>query len=604
MEPAGVPRLKRALSLVEDGAVAFLILAIAALPLGALVAREVFGSATAVAIPLAQHANLLLAFAGAVLAARERKLLRLATAEFVEKRPGLRLAAGLADAVSCFTLGLLARATMELIAIEREFPTEVAGLFPLWPLLWVLPVAFVAIGARLATGGAAPLATKLSAFGLLGAGLALGCQPFLGFPAWPPVVVLLAASALGAPLFVSLAGIALFLFLAGGTSEDLFLGAAVPTEMLQLATSPFLPAIPLFTLLGLLLTEGAARRLLAVFRALFGWVPGGTAVVCALLCTFFSIFTGGSGVTILALGGLLFAAMRADGYGERASLGLITGSGALGILLPPALPLILFGIAAEVPIEELFRGGILPGALMMTMVAAYAMYAGIGAGVARAPFAIAELGRALWAAKFELLLPLVTLGLLFSGKATLLESAAGTVVYAFLVQAFVHRELGWKDLPRVLRECGTLLGGVLIILCAAKGLSSWFVDAMIPMRLLEWVQAHVEARWAFLLALNLLLLVVGCFLDIYSATFVVVPILLPLGLHYGVDPVHLGILFIANLELGYLTPPVGLNLFLASYRFEKPLVVVTRAVLPMLLILGLGVLLITYLPWLTLVFVR
>ena len=599
MEAGRVPRLKRVLALLEDGLVAVLILVIAVLPLAALVMREVFGSATAVAIPLAQHANLLLAFAGAMLAAREKKLLRLATAEFIEKVPALRPLAGASVAVSCLTLGLLARATHELILIEREFPTQVAGLFPLWPLLWVVAVAFAAIGARLATGRELSKPAHVAAVLALVVGLVLGCRPFLGLPAWPAIAALVAASVLGAPLFVPLAGIALFLFLSGGTPDEPYLGAAVPTEMLQLATSPFLPAIPLFTLLGLLLTEGAARRLLAVFRALFGWVPGGTAVVCALLCAFFSIFTGGSGVTILALGGLLFAAMRQDGYGERESLGLLTGSGALGILLPPALPLILFGIAAEVPIEDLFRGGVLPGVLMVTMVAAYGMYSGIKARVPRARLELAPILRAVWEAKFELALPLVTLGLLFSGKATLLESAAGTVVYALLVQVLAHRELGWKDLPRILRECGTLLGGVLIILCAAKGLSSWFVDAMVPMRLLEWVQAHVESRWAFLLALNALLLVVGCFLDIYSATFVVVPILLPLGLHYGIDPVHLGIVFIANLELGYLTPPVGLNLFLASYRFEKPLVTVTRAVLPMLLILGFGVLLVTYVPWLT-----
>jgi tripartite ATP-independent transporter DctM subunit len=595
--------LKRALSLVEDAVVGLLLLVIAVLPLGALVAREVFGSATAVAIPLAQHANLLLAFAGAVLAAREKKLLRLATVEFLDKLPALRVLASAAELVTGFTLGVVARSTLLLIALEREFPTEVAGLFPLWPLLWVLPIAFVAIGVRLATTSTSSKPVRALTLGALVGGLILGCEPFVGAPAWPSVALLLFAAAAGAPLFVPLAGIPTFLFLAG-PDKEVTLAASVPAEMLQLATSQFLPAIPLFTLLGLLLTEGAARRLLAVFRTFFGWVPGGTAVVCALLCAFFSIFTGGSGVTILALGGLLYAAMKQDGYGERESLGLLTGSGALGILLPPALPLILFGIAAEVPIEELFRGGILPGVLMVTMVAAYGMFAGVRAGVARASFEPAAVGRALWDAKFELALPLVTLGLLFSGKATLLESAAGTVVYALLVQVLFHRELAWKDMPRILRESGTLLGGVLIILCAAKGLSSWFVIENVPGDLLAWVQGSVESRQGFLLALNLFLLVVGCFLDIYSATFVVVPLLLPLGAHYGIDPVHLGILFIANLELGYLTPPIGLNLFLASYRFEKPLATVTRAVLPMLLILGIGVLLVTYVPWLTLVWGR
>jgi tripartite ATP-independent transporter DctM subunit len=570
------------------------LLALVALPVWSFVGRFVFDSPSAAAIPLAQHANLLLAFAGASLAAREKKLLRLATVEFLERVPRLRPLLAPAAWVACVTTGLLARASLELIAFERESPTNIAGLFPLWPLLYVLPLAFLGVGLRLAWTSEFPRWARFVALAGLGLGASFGGAPLLGLPAWPALTLLVLSAFLGAPLYVPLAGSALFLFLAQGTS-----GAAVPAEMLQLATSPFLPAIPLFTLTGLLLTEGAARRLLDVFRAFFGWLPGGTAVVCALLCAFFSIFTGGSGVTILALGGLLFQALLADGYGERYSLGLVTGTGALGILLPPALPLILFGIAAQIPIEELFRGGILPGALMIGLVALAGVRAGVKAKIPRTSFRFDRALRALWRAKLELALPVVTLVLIFSGLATLLEAAAGTVLYTMVVQCLVHREITLRDLPRILRECGTLLGGVMIILCAAKGLSSWFVDAQVPTRLLEVVQSSVHSRWVFLLALNGFLLVVGCFLDIYSATFVIVPLLLELGRAYGIDPVHLGILFIANLELGYLTPPVGLNLFLASYRFQRPLLVVARAALPMILILGLGVLLITYVPWLT-----
>lgn len=563
-----------------------------ALPLSSFLGRLAFGGASTLAIPLAQHANLLLAFAGALLAAREKKLLRLATVEFLERAPRLKRLAPLATWVACATNGLLARASWNLVALEREFGTAIAGRFPLWPLLLVLPLAFALVGMRLALAGEIPRwARALALLALVGA-LVVGEAPFLDRPAWPSLVLLVLAALLGAPLYVLLSGAALFLFFSEGVP-----GTTVPSEMLQLATSPFLPAIPLFTLAGLLLTEGAARRLLAVFRALFGWLPGGTAVVCALLCAFFSIFTGGSGVTILALGGLLVQALRADGYSERFALGLVTGSGSLGILLPPALPLILFGIAAQVPIEQLFRGGILPGLLLIGLVALHGMRA--GAKLPRTPFRGRDALAALWGAKLELLLPLVTLGLLFSGKATLLEAAAGTVLYAATVQLVLQREIKLRDLPGILRECGALIGGVLIILCAAKGLSNYFVDAQVPTRLLELVQGSVHSRWAFLLALNGFLLVVGCFLDIYSATFVIVPLLLKLGEAYGIDPVHLGILFIANLELGYLTPPVGLNLFLASYRFERPLVSVARATLPMVAILGLGVLLVTYVPWLT-----
>lgn len=591
--------MKRALALVEDGIVGLLLLALVALPVSSFFSRLVLDSPSAAAIPLAQHANLLLAFAGASLAAREKKLLRLATGEFLDRAPRLRPLMAVATWVACATTGLLLRASLELIALEREFPSNVAGLFPLWPLLYVLPLSFLGMGLRLAMASEYTLWVRVVGLAALGAGSAFGGAPLLGQPAWPALCLLILSAFLGAPLYVPLAGSALFLFFAQGAPGDPYPGAAVPTEMLQLATSPFLPAIPLFTLTGLLLTEGAARRLLDVFRAFFGWLPGGTAIVCALLCAFFSVFTGGSGVTILALGGLLFQALRADGYDERYSLGLVTGTGALGILLPPALPLILFGIAAQIPIEELFRGGILPGALMVGLVALAGMRAGVKAGVPRTPFRFDAALGALWKAKLELFLPVVTLFLIFSGLATLLEAAAGTVLYTLIVQCLVHREITLRDLPRVLRECGTLLGGVMIILCASKGLSSWFVDAEIPTRLLTVVQESVHSRWVFLLALNCFLLIVGCFLDIYSATFVVVPLLLELGRAYGIDPVHLGILFIANLELGYLTPPVGLNLFLSSYRFQRPLLVVTRSILPMLAILGLGVLLITYVPWLT-----
>jgi tripartite ATP-independent transporter DctM subunit len=571
-----------------------LLITLVALPLGSFLERFVLHQASARAIPLAQHANLLLAFAGAMLAAREKKLLRLATAEFLDKAPRLRPLVAPAVWVACATTGLLAYASLDLIALEREFPTSVAGLFPLWPLLYVLPLAFLGIGVRLAWAEEHPRWVRIVALAALGAGAYFGGAALMGRPAWPALTLLILSAFLGAPLYVPLAGSALVLFLAQGTP-----GVAVPTEMLQLATSPFLPAIPLFTLTGLLLTEGAARRLLDVFRAFFGWLPGGTAVVCAVLCAFFSVFTGGSGVTILAVGGLLFQALRADGYRENFSLGLVTSTGAIGILLPPALPLILFGIAAQIPIEELFRGGILPGILLIALVALAGVRAGVRAQVPRTTFRLDAALSALWKAKLELALPLVTLGLIFSGTATLLEAAAGTVVYTLIVQCLVHREIALRDFPRILRECGALLGGVMIILCAAKGLSSWFVDAEVPTRLLASVQASVDSRWVFLLALNGFLLIVGCFLDIYSATFVVVPILVELGKAYGVDPVHLGILFIANLELGYLTPPVGLNLFLASYRFQRPLVSVARAVMPMLVIQGVAVLLITYVPWLT-----
>jgi tripartite ATP-independent transporter DctM subunit len=318
------------------------------------------------------------------------------------------------------------------------------------------------------------------------------------------------------------------------------------------------------------------------------------------VCAFFTAFTGGSGVTILALGALLLHALKADGYRERFSLGLITSAGSLGLLFPPALPLILYGIVAQIPIENLFIGGVLPGFLLVGMLAAWGVWEGMSTGAGRARFDVAELRAALWQGKWELLLPVIVMVAIFGGFATLVEASALTALYAFATQAFVLRDLEpRRQLPHALAQSVVLVGGVLVILGAAKGLTSYMVDAEVPAHLAAWTQAHVHSRWTFLLGLNLFLLVVGCLMDIFSAIVVVVPLIVPVGMAFGINPVHLGIIFIANLELGYLTPPVGLNLFLASYRFHKPVLEVARAALPMLGILGVGVLVITYWPWLT-----
>ncbi|MXZ36711.1 MAG: TRAP transporter large permease subunit [Holophagales bacterium] len=462
-----------------------------------------------------------------------------------------------------------------------------------------MPVGFAILALRLVwkssdlwTGRA------IAGFGIvLGLWIGASADSFADRAATPWLVLILASTLLGGPIFAALGGAAVFLFL-----SDFVPLAAIPAESYRLAVSPTLAAIPLFTLTGFLLAEGgASERLLRVFRALFGWVPGSTPVVCAVVCAFFTVFTGGSGVTILALGGVLFAALSADGYRERFSLGLLTSSGSLGLLLPPALPLILYGIVAEVPIEDLFIGGLVPGLLLVALIAAWGVREGLRGGARRFVFSEAELGRALWAGKWELFLPVVVLGAFFSGYATLVETAALAALYAFVIQCLVHRDvkLG-RPLMVVFRQCAVLVGGVLIILVAAMGLTSWLVDAQAAQALVELVQNNIESKIVFLLALNVFLLLVGCLMDIFSATVVVVPLIIPLGLAFGVDPIHLGIIFVANLELGYLTPPVGLNLFLASYRFERPLLAVYRAAVPALVILGVGVLLITYVPGLTL----
>jgi len=296
----------------------------------------------------------------------------------------------------------------------------------------------------------------------------------------------------------------------------------------------------------------------------------------------------------------MFPALLAEQYPERFSLGLLTASGSLGLLWPPALPLILYGIVAHVPIEDLFIGGLIPGLLIASLTAAWGVRQGARSGVARQPFRAGTLGSAVWAAKWELLLPVLVLGTIFSGKGTAVEASALAALYVVLLKTVVHREIAFGgQLFRAFRDCVALVGGVMIILCAAMGFTSWLVDAQVPMRFLEWVQAHVHSPWLFLLGLNIFLLVVGSVMEVFAAIIVVVPLLVPLGEAFGIHPVHLGILFIANLELGYLTPPAGLNLFLASSRFRRPLLAVYRAVVPFFVLSAIGVLLITYVPFLT-----
>lgn len=573
------------------------LVAMALLPLVESGAR-VLGSSVPGAIPIVQHLTLWVAFLGAALAARERKLLALATGEFLPQGFWKRFGAVFSATTGAAVAALLARGCFDLLLIEKQAGTTFGPELPVWVAQLALPFSFGLIALRLVWfAGNTWWERAIAMLGLV-LGSVLGQMPewLDGASMLPAALVLLTATLLGGPLFVVIGGAAVFLFLTDGIPT-----AAVPAESYRMAVSPHLPAIPLFTLTGFLLAEGkVAERLLRLFRAWIGFVPGGTAIVSALLCAFLTVFTGGSGVTILVLGGLLFQALRADGYGDKFSIGLLTASGSLGLLLPPALPLILFGIVAQVPIENLFIGGILPGLLLIGLVAARGVREGLACKAPRTRFEWSEVRRATWAAKFEIGLPIVLLVALFGGFATLVESAALTAVYAFAVQTFVHRELSLRrDLLRVLRECLVLVGGVLLILAVAMGLTSYLVDAQIPAAVVEWVQAHVSSKLVFLLYLNVFLLLVGCTMDIFSATVVVVPLIAPLGVAYGIDPVHLGILFVANLELGYLTPPVGLNLFLASYRFERPLMQVYRAAVPMLLILGFGVLLITYVPALT-----
>jgi len=588
----------RIISALEDGIAALALAAMVVLPIAEIIVRRLFGVGIPGSGPFVQHLTLWIGFLGAAIAAREGKLLSLATGAFIPEGRPRKIATAFASAVAACISTILAWGAVQLVISEREVGSIIAAGVPTWVGELALPIGFTLIALRLAwRAGTSWAARALGAVGIA-VGLALMRYPALveNRPAWPGLVIVLIAAAVGAPIFSILGGAAVLLFMRDGVTP-----ATVLIETYSLSVSPTLPAIPLFTLAGFILAEGhASSRLLRVFRAWFGWIPGGTAVVCAILCTFFTAFTGGSGVTILAVGGVLFPALLKEGYRDRFSLGLLTTSGSLGLLLPPSLPLILYAVVAQIPIEDLFIGGILPGILLTAMIAAWGVREGLRFATTRHPFRAGEAAASLWAAKWELAMPLVVIVAMFSGLATAVEAAAVTALYALLIQTVIHRDLSIRrDLVRVFVECVIVIGGVLVILGVAVGLTNYLVGVQLPARLVNWVQGHIESRLAFLLALNVFLLVVGWLMEIFAAIVVVVPLIVPLGAAFGINPVHLGIIFVANLELGFLTPLVGINIFLASYRFKRPVLEVCRAALPFMAILGIGVLVITYVPWLT-----
>jgi C4-dicarboxylate transporter, DctM subunit len=588
---------ERALRLGEESLAAAALVVMVLLPLAEIAVRSAFVTGVPGAGPMVQHLTLWVGFLGASLAARDDRLLSIATGMLLPAA-ARRWTAVIAAVIAVAVTTTLCWGAVDLLRTQQAMGSTIALHVPVWTMQVVMPVALGSVALRLAWHASPGWRGRLVAASGIPIGALLVWRPEIlsgGF-AWAALAIVIAAGLLGAPIFAVLGGAAVVLFLSTGSAP-----VAVLIETYALSVSPTLAAIPLFTLAGFVLAESkASDRLLRLFHAWFGWIPGGTAVVCAALCSFFTVFTGGSGVTILALGGLLFPALLRDGYRDRFALGLLTASGSLGLLLPPAMPLIVYGVVAMIPIEDLFVGGVLPGLLLTTLVAAWGIREGIITRTPRRPFRAPEAVAALWDAKWEAAMPAVVLTAIFSGWATPIEAAAVAAFYALVTEAGIHREVSiTRDLRRILSECVALVGGVLIILGVAVGLTSYLITADVPGQLLQWTQLHIGSKVVFLLALNGFLLIVGCLMDIFSATVVVVPLLVPLGAAYGVHPVHLAIIFIANLELGYLTPPVGLNLFLASYRFDRPLVEVFRAAVPFLIILAIGVLLITYVPWLT-----
>ena len=548
---------------------------------------------------LVQHFTLWIGFLGAVLATRQNKLLALTREPLFDKAEKPHLGKWIAKVTTFLVLVALTWGSWELLKVEMQYPIDIAPNIPRWLAQIIMPIGFSLMAVQVYFKSYKKHIHRISLV-VVGLLFSLSAIPDAIFDIIPIVgiglILLLIALRYGAPIFVGLGGAAALFFWA-----DFIPISAIPTETYRIVVSPTLPTIPLFTLAGYLLAESkASERLVNVFRALFGWIPGGTPIIIVVLCAFFTALTGGSGVTILALGGLLLPLLLKEGYGRSFSLGLITVSGSLGLLFPPSLPAIIYGVTAGVSVKDIFIAGLIPGVLLLVMMSGWSLYQGKKERIVPKPFNFKKAVKACIDTKWELVIPVLILFGVFGGFTTLVETAALTVVYIFLVEVYLYKDIRLRDLPRIVIDCATLIGGVLIILGVAMGLTSYLIDAQIPILILTWAKSTIASKYTFLLMLNVFLLLVGCLMDIFSAIIVIVPLIAPLGAYFGIDPVHLAIIFIANLELGFLTPPVGMNLFLAAYRFDEDMPKIYQATLPFFLVRLLAVGLITYIPVLTL----
>ncbi|MDH5716829.1 MAG: TRAP transporter large permease subunit [Spirochaetia bacterium] len=577
------------------GIIAFLLMAF--LPVLEIVLRAVFGVGISGSNEFVQHLTLWVGFIGAALASLEKQHLSLSSGiKIIPERYNHIIRIGTAIISTAVSAGL-AWGSYEYVMFETASDAVVGGKIPVWIVELILPISFFLITFRFifALDG-----WKNRAIASLGIPLAylygFIFSAFMANIIWLVVILLIVTTVLGSPIFILLGGLALVFF-----SADEISVAAIPVEAYRIVVSPSIPAIPLFTLAGYVLAESkTSERLVRLFRALFGWAPGGLILAITFVCAFFSTFTGASGVTILALGGLLYPVLKENKYPDKFSIGILTSTGSIGLLFPPSLAVIMYGVIAHIPIPDLFIAGILPGLILLAAVTGFGIWQGKNKNVVRNPFNIKEALEAVKEAKYEILLPIIILGAIFGGFASLIEASAIAAVYAIVIETSVHRDIHpIRDLPNIVLKCLVMLGGIFVIFGVAMGLTNYIVDAMIPMKAAQWVESNIESKIVFLLALNIFLLLVGTAMDIFSAIVVVVPLIIPISQVYNIDPLHLGMIFLVNLQLGYLTPPVGMNLFLASYRFNKPLIEIYRASFPFLIVMAVVTLLITYIPSLT-----
>jgi tripartite ATP-independent transporter DctM subunit len=601
MAPRWMNRLKP-LGRFDELLSSLALLLMTLIPLVEIVSRPLLGRGVENAPVLVQHLGLVLAMFGAVAAERGGHLTTLGSGLAELAGPRLRPAVrGFAQGSAAAICGMLVYASWRLVASEWEAGRDLAYGLPVWWVQACMPLGFALLGLKLGGRCSGAVWLKL-VWGLVlpALGFALG-EHFDGnalTAAWPLAICLLVVLLSGAPIFAVLGGLALMLFWQDGQPL-----ASVPLSHYQITVNPSLPALPLFTLAGLVFARtGAAARLGAVFTALFGGGMGGTVVAAAVLCSCFTALTGGSGVTILALGGLLLPLLRQAGFPEQRGISLVTSASALGVLLAPSVPLIMYAIIARVPINTMFLAGLVPAAVMvgsLLLLGGYLQRTPAAADTAsetRAKVSTRAALAAAWAAKWEILAPVVAVGSLVGGFATPTESAALTAAYAVLTQALVHRELTLRQFGRCLGDCVQVIGGVMLILGMALGLTNYLVDAGIPDAAIAWVQGVIPNKLGFLLVLNVFLFVAGTLMEIFAALVVLVPLLLPVATSYGIDPVHFGIIFLANMEMGFLCPPAGMNLYFASAMFGKPMRYVAVSVLPALLAIFAGTLAISALP--------
>lgn len=613
---------------VGNGVASIMLLLMALIPCIEFIGRHLFGIGISGAAEYLQHLTLWVGLFGAVLAARDNKHLKIVGVLEWLPKPVKIFADYWAYFLAAMVCWSLCGASIQLIVAQTPaFPVKIGQFLPAFIVNWLEPFGLFNAKEVLKIGGLVPqwIAEIIMPLGfgimalcfiicfskksvwaksVIALSLPLVIVLSIIFPVapsgfvWIGIGTLAVSAVLGVPIFVFLGGAALLLFWSSGVTTS-----AIPTEMYRIVVSPVFPTIPLFTLAGFILSESkSSERFVKVFQSLFGWLPGGTAVAVTLLCAFFTTFTGASGITILALGGLLLPVLLGSGLSERFSVGLLTATGSIGLLFPPSLVVILYAVIAKVSIIDMFKAGLLPGFLLILPICIMCVWQAKrkhpSCVITR--FQLREALKAIWLTKWELLIPVVALTAIFGGFCTIVEAAALTVVYTLIIETCIYRDLTIQNLFVLLIKCSVLVGGVLIVIGVAMGLTSYLVDAQVPSHAVQWTMRQSWARWEFLIVLNVGLLLTGFLMDIFSALIIVVPLILPIAAVFGVDPVHLGIIFLVNLELGYLHPPIGMNLFLSAFRFNKSLMRVALYVLPFLFVFLLVVVLVTYVPWLSL----